>query len=91
MDNKGSKGGAAVVGGSSPMVCEKEEEAVATTPMRTAETILRLLPMALCISALILMLRDSQTNDFGSLSYSDLTAFRFFFYFPPFSLPLSPV
>ncbi|XP_050220337.1 CASP-like protein 2A1 [Mercurialis annua] len=46
-------------------------------PMRTAETILRLIPMALCVSALVLMLKNSQTNDFGSVSYSDLGAFRY--------------
>ncbi|KAF2314474.1 hypothetical protein GH714_026809 [Hevea brasiliensis] len=54
-----------------------EKEEAASSPMRTAETILRLVPMALCISALVLMLKNSQTNDFGSLSYSDLCAFRY--------------
>ncbi|KAK4364014.1 hypothetical protein RND71_015372 [Anisodus tanguticus] len=42
-----------------------------------AETMLRLLPMALCVVALVIMLKDSQTNDFGSLSYSDLGTFRY--------------
>ncbi|KAL1820828.1 hypothetical protein ACET3Z_015697 [Daucus carota] len=41
------------------------------------ETLLRLLPMALCLSALVLMLKNSQSNDFGSVSYSDLAAFRY--------------
>ncbi|XP_019154010.1 PREDICTED: CASP-like protein 2A1 [Ipomoea nil] len=45
--------------------------------MRTAETLLRLLPMALCVVALVIMLKNSQTNDFGSLSYSDLGAFKY--------------
>lgn len=40
------------------------------------ETLLRLLPIALCLSALVIMLKNSQSNDFGSLSYSDLGAFR---------------
>uniref|UniRef100_A0A6N2MPQ6 CASP-like protein n=1 Tax=Salix viminalis TaxID=40686 RepID=A0A6N2MPQ6_SALVM len=53
-----------------------ENEDVKTT-MRTAETLLRLVPMALCVSALVVMLKNSQTNDFGSLSYSDLGAFRY--------------
>ncbi|KAF7141195.1 hypothetical protein RHSIM_Rhsim06G0183200 [Rhododendron simsii] len=48
-----------------------------TTGMRTAETLLRLLPMGLCIVALVVMLKNSQTNDFGSLSYSNLGAFRY--------------
>ncbi|GMH13507.1 hypothetical protein Nepgr_015348 [Nepenthes gracilis] len=45
--------------------------------MRTAETLLRLLPMGLCVAALVVMLKNSQTNDFGSLSYSDLGAFKY--------------
>ncbi|KAG8364822.1 hypothetical protein BUALT_Bualt18G0038600 [Buddleja alternifolia] len=45
--------------------------------MRTAETLLRILPMALCVAALVIMLKDSETTDYGSLSYSDLGAFRY--------------
>ncbi|KAL3355898.1 hypothetical protein AABB24_016850 [Solanum stoloniferum] len=41
------------------------------------EIMLRLLPMALCVVALVIMLKDSQTNDYGSLSYSDLGIFRY--------------
>ncbi|KAL2466748.1 CASP-like protein 2A1 [Abeliophyllum distichum] len=48
-----------------------------STGLRTAETLLRLLPVALCVVALVIMLKDSQTNEFGSLSYSDLGAFRY--------------
>lgn len=44
--------------------------------MRTAETLLRLVPIAPCIAALVVMLHNSQTNDFGSVSYSHLGAFR---------------
>lgn len=40
------------------------------------EIILRLLPMGLCVVALVIMLKNSQTNDYGSLSYSDLGTFR---------------
>lgn len=47
-----------------------------STGLRTAETLLRLLPVALCVVALVIMLKDSQSNDFGSLSYSDIGAFR---------------
>nr|GMD90302.1 CASP-like protein 2A1 [Ipomoea batatas] len=50
---------------------------VATGGVRTAETLLRLLPMGLCVVALVIMLKNSQTNDFGSLSYSDLGAFKY--------------
>lgn len=55
----------------------EEEGGSVSSAMRTAETLLRLVPMALCISALVLMLKDSQTNDFGSISYSDLGTFRY--------------
>lgn len=48
-----------------------------TTGMRTAETLLRLLPMGLCIVALLVMLKNVQTNEFGTLSYSNLGAFRY--------------
>ncbi|KAL7103830.1 hypothetical protein ACP275_08G203900 [Erythranthe tilingii] len=54
---------------------EKDEYGSAT--MRTVETLLRVFPMALCVAALVIMLKDSQTNEYGSLSYSDIGAFRY--------------
>ncbi|XP_022877694.1 CASP-like protein 2A1 [Olea europaea var. sylvestris] len=48
-----------------------------SSTMRTVETLLRILPMALCMGALVIMLKDSQINDFGSLHYSDIGAFRY--------------
>ncbi|XP_062029093.1 CASP-like protein 2A1 [Rosa rugosa] len=45
--------------------------------LRTAETLLRLLPIAPCVAALLVMLHDSQDNEFGSVSYSHIGAFRF--------------
>ncbi|KAJ7964390.1 CASP-like protein [Quillaja saponaria] len=66
--------------GSSPMDMmdsRAEEEAGSPNILRTAETLLRLTPIALCVAALVVMLKNSQTNDFGSLSYSDLGAFRY--------------
>ncbi|PSS05889.1 CASP-like protein [Actinidia chinensis var. chinensis] len=63
------------------MMAEKREMSggadEGNTGMRTAETLLRLVPMGLCIAALVVMLKNSQTNDFGSLSYSNLGAFRY--------------
>lgn len=53
------------------------EDERGSSTMRTAETLLRILPMALCVVALVIMLRDSQTNEFGSLYYSDIGAFRY--------------
>ncbi|EPS69398.1 hypothetical protein M569_05367, partial [Genlisea aurea] len=45
--------------------------------MRTAEMLLRLLPLALSVVAMVIMLKDSQTSDYGSLTYSDIGAFRY--------------
>ncbi|XP_041007847.1 CASP-like protein 2A1 isoform X2 [Juglans microcarpa x Juglans regia] len=56
---------------------EYEEEGSVSSAMRTAETLLRLVPVGLCVAALVVMLKNSQTNDFGSISYSDLGAFRY--------------
>ncbi|KAI6690223.1 hypothetical protein NL676_027051 [Syzygium grande] len=38
---------------------------------------MRVVPMGLCLTALVVMLRNSESNDYGSLSYSDLGAFRY--------------
>ncbi|GAB4838643.1 hypothetical protein Ancab_028188 [Ancistrocladus abbreviatus] len=53
------------------------EEGDGSSTMRNAETLLRLLPMGLCVAALVIMLKNSQTNDYGSVSYSDLGAFKY--------------
>ncbi|KAK1353870.1 hypothetical protein POM88_052235 [Heracleum sosnowskyi] len=54
------------------------EEENGSNSMRTAESMLRLLPMSLCIVSLVLVLTNSQSSDdFGLLSYSDLGAFRY--------------
>ncbi|XP_011015697.1 PREDICTED: CASP-like protein 2A1 [Populus euphratica] len=66
--------------GSSPMAMmmgSRDENEDVENTTRTAETMLRLVPMALCVSALVVMLKNTQTNDYGSLSYSDLGAFRY--------------
>jgi hypothetical protein len=62
-----------------------EDEDGTASGMRTAETMLRLVPMALCVAALVVMLKNSQTSDYGSLSYSDLGAFRYVQYVLSFS------
>ncbi|TKY47342.1 CASP protein 2A2 [Spatholobus suberectus] len=48
-----------------------------TSSLRTAETLLRLVPVGLCVSALVLMLKNSQQNEYGTVDYSDLGAFRY--------------
>ncbi|ESQ35083.1 hypothetical protein EUTSA_v10008792mg [Eutrema salsugineum] len=62
-------------GGSDGAATEKCEEV--SPGIRTAETMLRLAPVGLCVAALVVMLKDSQTNEFGSISYSNLSAFRY--------------
>lgn len=54
----------------------EELEGNAST-LRTAETFLRLVPIGLCVSALVLMLKNSQENEYGSVAYTDLGAFRY--------------
>ena len=60
---------------------KENEENGKIRSMRTAETLFRLVPMGLCVAALTVMLKNSQTNDFGALTYSDLGAFKYF-HFP---------
>ncbi|KAJ4832329.1 hypothetical protein Tsubulata_045557 [Turnera subulata] len=81
MDKAGKGSAGELVGaGSSPMAMGRmgsSRDDDINSSIRTAETIMRLLPIALCVTALVLMLKNSQSNDFGSLSYSDLGAFRY--------------
>ncbi|KAJ0264047.1 CASP-like protein 2A2 [Hirschfeldia incana] len=44
---------------------------------RTVETVLRVASMALSIASLVIMIKNSISNDFGSLSYSTLGAFKY--------------
>ncbi|PKU59439.1 CASP-like protein 2A1 [Dendrobium catenatum] len=48
--------------------------------VRTAETLLRVVPMGFCLAALILTIKNSVDNDFGSVSYSDLGSFKYLVY-----------
>ncbi|KAK7385649.1 hypothetical protein VNO78_31411 [Psophocarpus tetragonolobus] len=45
--------------------------------LRLLETFLRLLPIALCVTALVIMLKNSQQNQYGSVSYTHLGPFRY--------------
>ncbi|KAJ0983731.1 hypothetical protein J5N97_002087 [Dioscorea zingiberensis] len=60
----------------------REEEVVGNlgSVMRTAETLLRVVPIGLCLAALVVMLKNSQDNDYGSVSYSNLGAFTYLVY-----------
>ena len=54
-----------------------EEEDNNGSTLRTAETFLRLIPTGLCVAALVLMLKNSQENEYGSVAYTDLGGFRY--------------
>lgn len=45
--------------------------------IRIVETFLRLFPVGLCVTALVIMLKNSQENQYGSVAYSDLGALRY--------------
>ncbi|XP_054817878.1 CASP-like protein 2A2 [Prosopis cineraria] len=64
-----------VVAAARPVRADDEDEN--SSALRTSETFLRLLPIGLSVAALVLMLNDSQANDYGSLDYTDLGAFRY--------------
>lgn len=72
---KGNNG--APIGQSSQPTVQRPRDEDDTPALRRAEPFARLVPMALCVAALVVMLKNSETNDSGSVSYSDLGAFRF--------------
>ncbi|KAF7816287.1 CASP-like protein 2A2 [Senna tora] len=55
----------------------EDEDGNSSNALRNSETFLRLLPIGLCVAALVIMLKNSQENDYGSVSYTDLGAFRY--------------
>ncbi|KAI3905180.1 hypothetical protein MKX01_017426 [Papaver californicum] len=46
----------------------------------TGESLLRVVPMVLSVVALVVMLKNAMTNDYGSVSYSDLSGFNYLIY-----------
>lgn len=77
MAEKREKGGEVAPSPADMGVAGGDGEGNGNSSMKNAETLLRLLPMALCLVALVLMFKNSQSNDYGSLSYSDVAAFRY--------------
>ncbi|KAG9454980.1 hypothetical protein H6P81_007884 [Aristolochia fimbriata] len=47
---------------------------------RTAETLLRVVPIGFCLAALVLMIKNSEKNDFGEVSYSNIGGFKYLVY-----------
>ncbi|KAI7737980.1 hypothetical protein M8C21_022826 [Ambrosia artemisiifolia] len=54
-----------------------QEKDGSSSSIRMTEMLLRLIPVGLCVAALVVMIKDSESNDYGSLSYSNFTGFRF--------------
>ncbi|KAL6010444.1 hypothetical protein ACLOJK_000876 [Asimina triloba] len=52
----------------------------ASSSIRNLETLLRVIPMGLCLAALILMIKNSMSNDYGSVSYSNIGGFKYLVY-----------
>ncbi|KAK3198413.1 hypothetical protein Dsin_021828 [Dipteronia sinensis] len=73
MDNTDTK----IHGGGGETRLGQDDENDNKSGMRSAEAMLRLSPVILCVAALVLMLKDSETNELASLSYSNLGAFRY--------------
>ncbi|XP_077235721.1 CASP-like protein 2A1 [Tasmannia lanceolata] len=59
---------------------KKEKTSSLMCSMYAAETLLRFLPIALCIAALALMIKNVEDNDFGSVSYNNLGGFKYLLY-----------
>lgn len=56
---------------------EMEAREASSGILRRSEMLLRVLPMALSIAALLVMLKNSQNvDDYGSVAYSDVGGFR---------------
>ncbi|KAJ6836422.1 CASP-like protein 2A1 [Iris pallida] len=56
------------------------KDAAENGAVRTAETLLRVAPLGLCVGAMAVMLKNSEENDFGAVSYSNLSAFTYLVY-----------
>ncbi|KAF0892607.1 hypothetical protein E2562_017326 [Oryza meyeriana var. granulata] len=53
------------------------DQSAAAARVRPVETLLRAAPLGLCVAAMAVMLRNSQTNEYGAVSYSDLGGFKY--------------
>ena len=52
----------------------------AAARVRPVETLLRAAPLGLCVAAMTVMLRDQQSNEYGTVAYSDLGGFKYLVY-----------
>jgi hypothetical protein len=56
---------------------DEQEHLDAAARVRPLETLLRAAPLVLCVAAMAVMLRNRQSNEYGSVSYVDLSGFRY--------------
>lgn len=52
----------------------------AAARVRPVETLLRAAPLGLCVAAMTVMLRDQQSNEYGTVAYSNLGGFKYLVY-----------
>ncbi|XP_052154202.1 CASP-like protein 2A1 [Oryza glaberrima] len=57
-----------------------QASSAAAARVRPVETLLRAAPLGLCVAAMAIMLRNSVTNEYGTVSYSDLGGFKYLVY-----------
>ncbi|OVA11847.1 Uncharacterized protein family UPF0497 [Macleaya cordata] len=84
--SSGSIGGGAISHGGSRLgdqSCGREDKSVHMGSVRmtsSAESLFRVVPMVLCVTALVVMLKNAMSNDYGSVSSSDLGGFKYLIY-----------
>uniref|UniRef100_A0A0D9W352 CASP-like protein n=1 Tax=Leersia perrieri TaxID=77586 RepID=A0A0D9W352_9ORYZ len=78
-EEKATATGGADVGALQPSSGD-EAAAAASARVRPVETLLRAAPLGLCVAAMAVMLRNSQSNEYGAVSYSDLGGFKYLVY-----------
>ncbi|KAK9102804.1 hypothetical protein Sjap_020058 [Stephania japonica] len=66
MEKSTEKGSSAVVSRPHDHQDMGVEGLIGNSSVRTTETLLRIVPMGFCVTAMVMMLKNSQTNDFGS-------------------------
>lgn len=73
----GGLGGAGAADAAQQQLAAGEDAAARVRPV---ETFLRAAPLGLCVAAMTVMLRDQQSNEYGTIAYSDLGGFKYLVY-----------
>lgn len=56
---------------------DKSSPGGSSSSLRTAETLFRVTPVVLCVATFAVMVRNRQTNAYGTITYTDLTGFNY--------------